>query len=314
MFRLWAAGFYLLWSSAALADAPAVEFEKQEDGLRITIGGKPFATYTWADDTVRRPYLAHVHTPSGIQVTRHHPPRKDEDLTDHATMHPGIWLAFGDLGGADFWRNRARVRHAGFVRDPKGGRGSGSFTVRNSYEADGKTICIETCEITIKVRPAGSLLIWNSVFRSPERDFVFGDQEEMGLGIRMATPLAVVKGGSITDSQGRKNEPEVWGRQADWCRYAGTLGGRQVGVVLMPDPGNFRRSWFHARDYGLLVANPFGRNAFTRGEKSRVVVRKGEDLRLGFGVLIYDAHDDATPDGAAAYHDYLEQIGRQRAK
>ena len=42
----------------------------------------------------------------------------------------------------------------------------------------------------------------------------------------------------------------------------------------MPGPGNFGRSWFQARDYGLLVANPFGRRYFTGGEPSRVVTGK----------------------------------------
>ena len=62
--------------------------------------------------------------------------------------------------------------------------------------------------------------------------FTFGDQEEMGLGIRVATDHAVTNGGVITSSDGRKNEKQVWGRQADWCDYSG----KGVGVMLMPDP------------------------------------------------------------------------------
>jgi hypothetical protein len=74
---------------------------------------------------------------------------------------------------------------------------------------------------------------------------------------------------------------------------------------MMPHPGNFGRCWFHARDYGLLVANPFGRNAFTKMEKSRVVVRDGETLRLRFGVLAWSGE----PDLEAAYRDYLRHAG-----
>jgi hypothetical protein len=47
----------------------------------------------------------------------------------------------------------------------------------------------------------------------------------------------------------------------------------------------------------MLVANPFGQNAFTKGEKSKVVVRKGETFRLRFGILV---HSDKV-DVAAAY-------------
>lgn len=72
----------------------------------------------------------------------------------------------------------------------------------------------------------------------------------------------------------------------------------------MPHPKNFRRSWFHARDYGLLVANPFGRNAFTKAEKSQVVVSKLQALRLRFGVLFFNGE----PDLGDAYNDYLQQV------
>ncbi len=76
-------------------------------------------------------------------------------------------------------------------------------------------------------------------------------------------------------------------------------------MLLMPHPANVRRSWFHARDYGLLEANPFGRNAFTGAEKSRIVVKQGETLRLRFGVLVYHG----KPELAAAYKDFLRQAG-----
>jgi hypothetical protein len=73
----------------------------------------------------------------------------------------------------------------------------------------------------------------------------------------------------------------------------------------MPDLGNFRRGWFHARDYGLLVANPFGRHAFTKGERSRVTVGKGETFRLRFGVFVYGESVRLK----AAYEDFLKVIG-----
>jgi hypothetical protein len=282
---------------------PEVSFKQEAARLDIAIGGKPFAAYVFKDDVVRRPYLAHVRNPDGVQVTRNHPPVKGKDPTDHDTMHPGIWLAFGDLGGADFWRNKGLVRHAGFVDKPKGGKGEGTFAVRNRYEAGGKVVCEEVCRVTVRVGPRGYLVVWESTFRGKD-DFAFGDQEEMGLGVRVATPLSVKRGGTITDSLGRKNEPQVWGKQADWCDYRGRVDRRTAGVLLMSDPGNFRRSWFHARDYGLLVANPFGRNAFTRGEKSRVAVKAGGTLRLRFGVLVYGGPVNRT----AAYHDFLRAI------
>lgn len=289
------------------AEPADVSFQQGEGSLQILLDGQPIAEYVVGDDQTTRPYFQHLRTPSGVQVTRNRPPVKGKDLDDHPTMHPGLWLAFGDLDGADFWRNKARVRHIRYVKEPEGGAGRASFTVENAYEADGRTICTEICTITISVRPHGYLLDWKSTFTSEEGDFTFGDQEEMGLGVRVATPLAVVKGGTITDSEGRKNEPQIWGKKADWCQYGGTLDEKHVGVVLMPSPKNFRRCWFHARDYGLLAANAFGRNAFTKGEKSRLTVEKGEKFRLGFGVFVYEVSAGESPDVAGAYRDYVKE-------
>jgi hypothetical protein len=284
-----------LLSRSAFADSP-VTFERGESHLLIKINGSDFATYVWNDPSVKRPYFEHIRSPKGVQVTRSFPPVQGKDATDHATMHPGLWLAFGDISGADFWRNKGVVRHAGFIEDPVTDSQGGRFAVKNLYETDGKTICEEVCRIHLRVTRHGNLIVWESKFTG-SASFTFGDQEEMGLGIRVATDLSVTKGGVITNSEGRKNEKQVWGRQADWCDYSG----RGKGIMLMPDPKNFRRSWFHARDYGLLVANPFGRQAFTKGEPSQVVVRKGETLTLRFGVLVHDSELDCK----AAYDEFL---------
>ncbi|MBX6312253.1 MAG: PmoA family protein [Isosphaeraceae bacterium] len=293
----------------AEAEEPEVTFRRLPAGLQIDIGGRPFARYLFESGPIPRPFFEHLHAPVGTQVTRNNPPVEGKDLTDHPTFHPGLWLAFGDLNGVDYWRTKDRIRHVGFVEEPKGSPGRGAFAVRNRYEKDSEVIGEEVCRLTIAVCPAGYLLIWDSQFHPKGGDLVFGDQEEMGLGIRMATPLAVVNGGRIIDSEGRINEAQVWGKQADWCAYGGEIDGKQVGVLLMLHPKNFRRSWFHARDYGLLVANPFGRNAFTKSEKSRVVIHPGEVLRLRFGVLIYGGPAESSPDLSAAYQDYLRLSG-----
>lgn len=287
----------MLATIALLLASPPVAFEQNDTSLRITIDGKPFATYMWQDRNILRPYFAHVHAPDGKPVTRNQPPVEGKDATDHANMHPGIWLAFGDLGGSDFWRNKGSVQHVEFVEKPKGTKNGASFAVKNRYVAGGKTVCEEVCRIAVTVQPGGTLIDWTSEFTGPG-DFTFGDQEEMGLGIRVATPLTVKNGGRIVNSTGAKNEKEVWGKPAEWCDYGG--------ITLMPHPKNFRPSWFHARDYGVLVANPFGRNAFTKGEKSAVTVHKGETFRLRFGILVHSGKADI----AATYKEYVAAMPR----
>jgi len=291
-----------------------VTFSRQPGAIQIKFSNKPVAVYVYEDPDIPRPFFCNVHAPDGTQVTRNHPPVEGKDPADHALLHPGIWMAFGDLAGADNWRNRDSVLHDGFVEKPTAELGQGTFTVRNIYMKGNdraKVLCREQCRVTFLVRPAGYLLLWESTFHPVAPNLAFGDQEEMGLGVRVASPIMVRRGGRILNSKGQLNEKQVWGKTADWCDYSGRIGDRWVGVTLMCDPKNFRPSWFHARDYGLLVANPFGRKAFGKGEPSRVPVTQEKPLRLGYAVFIHSALDGKEPDLAEAYADYLQLLARQ---
>jgi len=291
----------------ACAAEGVVRFDRHADRLEIKVGDAPMATYHFRDDKILRPYFAHLRAPNGLQVTRNHPPVAGVDAADHDTMHPGLWLAFGDISAGDFWRNKAKVEHVEFVSEPRAVDSGGTFAVRNRYVRGNKTICEESCRVAVLARASGYWLVLDSRFSGPE-DFYFGDQEEMGLGVRVATPLAVKNGGTLLNSDGMSGEKQVWGRQVDWCDYSGTIDGQPVGVTLIPDPANFRRSWFHARDYGFVAANPFGQHAFTKGDKSQVVVRAGESLRLRFAVRVH-----ADPgDLPAAYSEALTLFEQQR--
>ena len=61
----------------------------------------------------------------------------------------------------------------------------------------------------------------------------------------------------------------------------------------------------HARDYGLLVANPFGQRAITKGPASRIEVKPGETFRLRYGVWSYAANSDEKLDLAGMAAEYV---------
>jgi hypothetical protein len=216
-------------------------------------------------------------------------------------MHPGIWLGFGDINGVDFWRNKGRIAHDRLTLTAK----DGAFTAVSRLQAGDKALGTLTTRYRILPIAAGTLLLIDARLQSEQGDLSFGDQEEMGLGIRVATPLTVKAGGQILDSAGRRNEKEVWGKQADWCDYSGVVDGQRLGMTILVDPKNPQRSWMHARDYGVLVANPFGPRA---GGPARLVVKKGNALRLRFGVLVHAGPADKPVDLKAAYQQFLKQL------
>jgi len=293
-------------------DGPAVAFKYVPTGLEITIGGKPFASYYTGSSKIPRPYFAHVKTPSGIQVTRNHPPIEGQDSPDHDTFHPGIWLTFAGINGNDYWRLNKRTEHEMFVGKPEGGDGKGTFTVSNFYldslDTSGNRIAHEVCKYTIVARPDYYLLIYDSTISSDKYDLVFGDDQEYGLGIRVQTPIEERYGGQILNAEGLKGEEGTYGKASNWCDYSGVMNDTLIGMTVMADPKNFRKSWYHTRDYGLIAANPFGREKVAGGEPSEVHVKKGEKFHLGFGVAIYSAPKGSTINRDAMYKDYLKVI------
>jgi hypothetical protein len=307
--------FFARSAAAAEPSSTEVNFVKGSGRVTVLIDGMPVAVYCYEDEKVRRPYFAHVRATSGIQVSRNQPPVAGQDSTDHSTYHPSLWMSFAELGGSDFWRNFARVKQVEFVEPPRDDTGRGSFVVHNQHldqKDPSHVICDETVRYTFVPHRDGFLILWDAKFSS-DKEFSFGDWEEMGLGLRVATPIRVGAktdvglpsgNGTITDSEGRKDEAEIWGNSADWCDYSGTIADELVGMTIFCHPQNFGPSWFHSRDYGMIVANPFGRQTFGKGEKSNVVVRPGESLRLRFGVLVHNGPLGSKPDLAAAYEDY----------
>lgn len=295
----------LLAFAAAASPAQDFGFTEQPERLVITSGAKPVAHFVFKDDKILRPYFAHVHTPDGLQVTRNHPPIAGKDAVDHDTMHPGLWLAFGDISGNDFWRNKAVMRHERFTTAPMVKSGQLTFATESSLvTTNGAQLATLASRFVVSRVGEGFLLTWDAAFTPAADGFYFGDQEEMGFGVRVATELTEKKGGVITSSSGATTAKGTWGKTANWCDYSGVLGERRVGIAVFAGPQNFRPSWFHNRDYGLMVANPFGDNAFTKGPKSRVPVAKGETFRLRFGAWIHSLVKDGLADVAGAWQNF----------
>ncbi len=296
--------------------AAPVTTTQEDTRLTIHLGEQTIATYVWHDDALPRPYFENFFTPDGTLVTRTHPtdPVRDKGNDDHPDFHPGAWLAFGDINGADFWRNKARVRHLRFVTPPTATGDGVTFTVLNAYERTAdtpQTLCEETCTYTLTPHGTGYLLTATSTFRPTHGPIAFGDQEEMGFGVRLATPFSVRHGGGfIRNSAGGKQEAGTWGKNADWCAGFGKHDDTWVGVNVMASPDNFRPAWFHSRDYGLIVANPFGKKAMTGPKDDTVApdqtpVAAGEALTITFGLYIFQSAE-AQPDFDAMYQRFLK--------
>ncbi len=284
----------------------AIHFDEIEGQVSIRINSQLVGTYVYNDPVTLRPFFKNIRTLRGTQVTRNNPPIKGVDAEDHASMHPGVWMAFGNISGSDFWRNRARVVHERFITQPSGGQSVGSFSVLNRFETnDGQLICRQTVTHTIRLANGGWRLTYDVNFSAPN-DFYFGDQEEMGLGVRLASALIEKNGGQLRNSAGQISAKNTWGQPAIWCDYSAEINGRWAGITILANEKTPRIPWWHNRDYGLMVANQFGRNAMRQGKKSKLTLKDGSKLQLSFTVIVHE-HENVTPSNRAAILQQLTQ-------
>ena len=309
----WCCCIAYLGSASLLSAAEAklgAEFVRDGDEIIFTDQGRPIARLVMRDQIVRRPYLADVKTPSGIQVTRRHPPVAGEDAVDHDTMHPGLWFALGDLNGVDFWRNKGEIRPAdkraaqGIVEPPAIGlRGEGKL-----LRADGSTMGSQLLKVDVRRVPEGYLYAWEFTLRGNDAALDFGVQEEMGFGARMATPLTEKAGGIITSADGRTGAKNIWGTRDLWCDYSGSLDGKHVGITLMPHPSNPRPTWWHTRDYGVFVANGFGPRSVDEGAEPRLKVPAGKSVTFRYAALVHESNAAAKLNLEQVYERYVGSV------
>ncbi|MFM8477254.1 MAG: DUF6807 family protein, partial [Planctomycetaceae bacterium] len=291
--------------------AAVVGITELPDRLKLTDRWGEIGEFVFADPRIRRPYFANLKTVSGFQVTRNHPPVEGSDALDHDTMHPGLWLGFGALGGSDFWRNKGVMEHVGFVVRPEERGGVIRFgTECVLKDESGRVVGRMQHHLRVDVWQGQRRIQWVAEILADSGDLLFGDQEEMGFGARVATGLTEKAGGRILNSGGQETAAGTWGRAADWCDYSAEVGGERRGVLLMASSRNFRRSWWHNRDYGVFVANAFGRAAMGQGPRSELVVKRGERMRLGYAALLHEGEDF---DPAAAWSE-LERSESDSAK
>lgn len=287
---------YCMGSSKACAEAQ-LDLHKLEDRVVVKFEGQVIAEYRFQDPNVSHPYWSVLRTLSGVQVTRNHPPRDTGDALDHPGMHTGAWLAFGDVDGNDYWRLKASVKPTDLRILPIEETGAVSFQVKNQWcrSQDASVLLAETTRFRFRRVQDGYLLEWETKLEAEDSDATFGEQEEMGLGVRMATSLAVDQGlgARMLDSQGRRNGKEIWGNKVEWCDYAGPIENQWCGITVLVDSKNGRECRCHARDYGFMALNPFSTHVFTGGEPTPFVLEKGQTVALRFGLYVHQSEKEA---------------------
>ncbi len=239
------------------------------DGTVTIRKNKELVTQYRTDSKV--PYLYPISAPGGTNLSRHWPMEDDAkgEETDHP-HHRSFWLSHGAVNGYDFWawtgNKDARIVHesTGTVT-AQGNRAN--FSVKLAWQGDKKTILEESRNYVIEdIDESTRVIDLTSTIKAVAGDVVFGDTKEGFCAFRVDRTLRLkgptAKGG-IVDNHGRKNA-DCWGKKSAYVTFHGPDDqGKPAVITMMDHPSNLRHeTWWHARDYGLLAANPFGIHDF----------------------------------------------------
>lgn len=290
--------FFVTLFIAFLTGSACAEFRFEEkDGTHSLYDGDKLIT-TYRTD-YRVPYLYPLTSPSGANIARHWPMENDAPTEDKDhPHHRGLWLSHGDVNGYDFWAGSVGKKDAVIRTDSvttEKTETSATITATLTWLGDGAELLREKRYHVFTQPNSKTLQIHiHSTLTALADEVTFGDTKEGTFAIRTDRTLRV-RGkeamATLTNSNGETND-NAWGKRANWAAYSGPDElGQPVVVAIIDHPASFRHpTHWHARDYGLLAANPFGIHDFERKKDKTIgnhVLPKNETFSLTYGVIIH---------------------------
>jgi hypothetical protein len=316
----------ILVLSLAAAEPSGVEIKQTHDFIDFLAGGQPVGRYQIESPkppgVLAKPYFWPLNGPGGLPLTRAWPMKKAQagGSFDHPHQK-SAWFCHGDVipegvplkhkergvDGVDFWSETpasGRIVCTAATPDPQPDH-TGIITHNEWRTADGWKVLDETRGIHLYAFDDTRLFIFDIDLYASSAPLKFGDTKEGSFGIRINDRLREEHGtGKLENADGKIGEKECWGRRSAWCDYSGTLDGRRVGLAILDDPANSYPACWHSRGYGLMAANPFGRDKSgfpdMKGRTDLAHLPKGEHLKLRYGLLLHPG--DAREGKVAEYY------------
>ena len=322
-----ALAFLALVPTAHAQQGGKVEIKKNKDAFDFYIGDELVTSYHTAG--FAKPIFWPVNAPGGVPLTRNYPPPEGQ-AKDHPHQK-SAWFCHGDVipEGLDFKSPIKNVQGVDFWSEANGhGKIDCTFSANGIIEAtlvtknewrtsEGVKIMDERRNIQLQDLGKSRLVIVSIDLHASVCPITFGDTKEGAFAIRINDVINAGKTGKgkIQNAEGKIGEKECWGQFSAWCDYSGPVDGKEVGLTIFADPKNVHPTAWHVRSYGLMAANPFGRDKHAKfpavkGNNELVRLQKGEHLQLRYGMLLHTG-DAITGEVAANYQRFVKLRGKE---
>lgn len=284
----------ILFSSLlTILHASEISIVRENGKLIIKAGEDLFTQYIYKDEKRAKPILYPVLGPLQRSMTRKFPigAKSEGEESDHP-HHTSLWYTHGDVNGVDFWavgERKGKIIHQEFLNLQ-----GNTFTSLNFWkDGQGKTICqdertLHFYEFTKNERAIDIKI----TLKASVDDLVLGDTKEGSMGIRMAPEFRLrgkVARGSCLNSDGVVGKA-IWGKRASWVSYWAKFDDQDLAISIFDHPSNPRHpTWWHARDYGLVAANPFGQHDFESKPEGigKMELKSGESISFSYRFLFH---------------------------
>ncbi|MBV9470892.1 MAG: PmoA family protein [Abitibacteriaceae bacterium] len=282
-----------------LAETVGVRLQQDQGKLELHLPEGHCTTYHFGPDVIR-PYLWPLYGPGQKRVTRSYPMAEQAGETQDHPHHTSLWTAFDEVNGVNNWASEGKhgyTRHQDFVQQEQGPV-FGGFTARSIWTDSTDTPILNETRVVrlFNIGAQGRILDYTITLAADYAAVEFGDTKEGGIiAIRVATSMDGARGGLIKNAEGGRGEKECWGQRATWCDYSGPVEGETLGIAVLDHPSNHNHPprW-HARDYGLMTANPLSNAAFIGGNPTPATLQPGQSWTFYYRVLLHRGNADAA--------------------
>lgn len=295
-------------------DSPRVKLDRDDQAgrLRVMIDGKEAIVYQYGAEQ-DLPHYWPVRSPSGKSMTVQHP--------DPYPHHRSLW--FGDRVHLALQRDvsfyaclyscrdrndpkppfRDHVRHVEFLPD-EGTPHEPVVRVKLVWEMDhDKPVLDELRRMRIVPLGGGEYFLdvtFTVIASYGDVTFTSDWVHYAWPYVRMDSPFSVEQGGTITNSEGGKNQAETNGKEATWVDYTNTVKGNTEGLSIFSHPDNDQPHKWLTRDYGC-----FGPRRIDARSGKPFTLKKAESLKRRVGVLVHRG-DVTSGKVAERYRQYAQ--------